>query len=79
MCLTSAVDQSPLLYSVFCKLATERWSFTGSGSLCACAAELYGLESHSLSTVLGDVLAECQGKGFTAVLALGSVPGAHRT
>lgn len=78
MCLTLAVDQSHLLCSVFCKHTMERWAFAGSGSLHARAAELHGLKPHSLGTARGDVLAEWQGKGFAAILALGNMPGVRR-
>lgn len=78
MCLMLAIDQSPLLCSMLYKHTTERWAFTGSGSLHARAAELYGLKSRSLVAALGDVLAECQGKGFAAILALGNMTGVHR-
>lgn len=63
---------------MLCKHTTERWAFTGSGSLHAHAAELYGLKSQSSGTALGDVLAEWQGKGFAAILALGNIPGVRR-
>lgn len=73
-----AVDQSPLLCSMLCKRTTERWAFTGLGSPNARAMERCRLKSHSLGTALGDVTAECQGKGFAAVLALGNMPGVRR-
>lgn len=77
-CYHHVLDQSPLLCSVLYKHTTERWAFTGSRSLHTCAAELYGLKSRSSGTALGDVLAECQGKGFAAILALGNMPGTRR-
>lgn len=40
--------------------------------------ELCRLKSRSLGTALGDVTAECQGKGFAAILALGNMPGVRR-
>lgn len=67
-----------LLCCILCKHTPERWAFTGLGSLHACATELYGPKSRSLSAACGEVLAEGQGKGFAGILAFWNVPGVCR-